>query len=100
MGTSPLHCTALHCRYEGLHCSQNLPGGLSRALSPQIKSAEDRFFCKIFAPQTCANSCAGQPCTQHCTVICGFWFFYRRLCSAVASTTCVPAATTAAAPTT
>merc|ERR1711955_40538 len=105
----PVHCTALHC--TALHCIAEMKAytalrifllflvvspGLS---APQIKSAEDRFFCKLTAPQTCANSCAGQLCTEHCVVICGFWFFYRRLCSAVASTTCVPA-TTAAAPTT
>ena len=39
-------------------------------------------------------------CTQTCTVICGFWFFYQRLCSAVASSTCVTTTTAAPAATT
>merc|ERR1712240_560726 len=97
---SPLHCTAEMKAYIAIRILLIflvVSPGLS---APQIKSAEDRFFCKLFAPQTCANSCAGQPCTNHCVVVCGFWFFYRRLCSAVASTTCAPAVTTAAAPTT
>merc|ERR1711928_234057 len=65
---------------------------------------EDRTFCMTNAPTTCANSCAGVPCTQTCTVVCGFWYFYRRICSNVASSTCttttVATTTTAAATTT
>merc|ERR1712080_10884 len=103
MGTSVLECIGVHCTADmKSHTALRIliiflvvSPGLS---APQIKSAEDRFFCKMAAPQTCANSCAGQDCSKHCVVICGFWFYYRRLCSAVAASTCV--ATTTAAPTT
>merc|ERR1712080_236700 len=68
--------------------------------APKIKPAEDRFFppfnCLSTAEQTCANSCAGLDCSQSCYVICGFWYFIKRQCSAVAAATCV----TTAAPTT
>merc|ERR1711971_34575 len=74
--------------------------------APEIKAVEDRTFCMSNAPTTCANSCAGVPCTQTCTVVCGFWYLYRRICSNVASSTCTTTTvattttTTAAATTT
>merc|ERR1712105_316590 len=51
--------------------------------APEIKAVEDRSFCMLNAPTTCANSCAGVDCSQTCTVVCGFWYFYRRICSNV-----------------
>merc|ERR1712058_31462 len=60
--------------------------------APGTKPAENRFasFCKQLAPTTCKNSCTGQPCNQYCNVRCGFFFFYRRLCSEVAPDKCEP----------
>merc|ERR1712080_237990 len=72
--------SALDC--IGVHCTADMNSDtalriliiflvVSPGLSaPQIKSVEDRFFCKLMAPQTCANSCAGQDCTKHCVVVC------------------------------
>ena len=72
------------------------------------QAVEDRTFCIANAATTCANSCAGvvtksfsyyfgkkvkrsshnlfslhQSCTETCTVVCGFWYLYRRICSNV-----------------
>ena len=45
---------------------------LSTSSSPIfLKSA---YYALFFLPQ---------PCTQTCTVVCGFWYFYRRICSNV-----------------
>merc|ERR1712112_130135 len=71
--------------------------------APEIKPAEDRFFCMSNAEQTCANSCAGLDCSQSCHVICGFWYYIKRPCSAVAADKCVttaPPTTTTATTTT
>merc|ERR1712025_294126 len=62
--------------------------------APEIKTVEDRTFCMMNAPTTCANSCAGVDCSQTCTVVCGFWYFYRRICSNVAASTCTTTTTT------
>merc|ERR1711890_89158 len=64
--------------------------------APEMKPAEDRFFCMATAEQTCANACAGLDCSQSCYVFCGFWYIIKGQCSAVAAATCV----TTAAPTT
>merc|ERR1711973_711396 len=56
--------------------------------APETQAVEDRTFCMANAATTCANSCTGASCDETCTVICGFWYFYRRPCSNANPTGC------------
>merc|ERR1711872_858107 len=67
--------------------------------APETQAVEDRTFCMAQAATTCANSCTGVSGDETCTVICGFWYFYRRPCSNANPTGCTTTTTTTATPT-